>query len=172
MNRVGFGPTTNSRPNSLNGSQGFNRYGLRELASRATGNPTDPTKSGSASDQMGNLLRAEWDDYITRFAPYDKKLIDLAVSDQDNLAAVDRARSGVAASFDVASGTRQRNNERLGLSNVADVSTSLNRQTGNNRTLAELSVINKTRMHADDRDKSILSGDAAAGLKSNRLTGE
>lgn len=134
------------------------------------GGVTDPTKAGSASDLMGNLLRSEWGDYTNRFAPYDQRLIGLATSDEDNQQAIARARDNVGSSFDVAAGTRQRNNERLGLSNYADVTQSLNRQTANSRALAELSAVNKTRLHAQDRDKSIMSGDAAAGLKSGRLT--
>lgn len=131
----------------------------------------EATKPGSASDQMGKLMRAEWDDYITRFAPYDQKLIGLATSDEDNQQAIDRARAGVSSAFDTATGTLQRNNERLGVSGLADVNQSMSRQIANNRTLAELNVANKTRLHAQDRDKSIMAGDAAAGLKSGRLTG-
>lgn len=130
----------------------------------------NPTKSGSASDRMGSLLRSEWNDYLTRFAPYDKKLMDLATSDTDNQEAIDRARQNVAGSFQTSAGTLQRNNERLGLSTASDAGQSLARQTLGNRTLAELNAINQTRLHADDRDKSIMAGDAAAGLKSGRIT--
>lgn len=131
----------------------------------------DPTKKGSASWQMGELLKAEWEDYEQRFAKYDQKLIGLATSDADNQHAIARARAGVASSFDTAAGTMQRNNERLGVSGLADVNQSMNRQMATDRTLAELNVMNKTRLHAQDRDKSIMAGDAAAGLKSGRLTG-
>lgn len=130
----------------------------------------DPTKEGSASDQMGNLLRAEWGDYLNRFSPYDQKLIGLATSDEDNQQAIARARANVGSSFDTSTATMQRNNERLGLSNYANRAQSLNRQTASSRTLAELNAVNKTRLHVQDRDKSIMSGDAAAGLKSGRLT--
>lgn len=131
----------------------------------------DPTKKGSASDQMGQLLRAEWDDYINRFAPYDQKLIGLATSDEDNQFAIDRARQGVGGAFDTAAGTMQRNRERMGVTGLADVDNSISRQMAGSRTLAELSAVNNTRLHAQDRDKSIMAGDAAAGLKSGRLTG-
>jgi hypothetical protein len=146
-------------------------FGLYSVNSSAQGfAKNNPTKSGSASDRMGSLLRSEWNDYVTRFAPYDQKLKDLATSTIDNEQAIDRARQNVAGSFQTSAGTLQRNNERLGLSSAADVSQSLTRQTLGNRTLAELNAINKTRLHAEDRDKSIMAGDAAAGLKSGRLT--
>jgi len=131
----------------------------------------DPTKQGSASDLMGRLLREEWADYMNRFAPYDQKLIGLATSNEDNLQAIDRARQGASGAFDVATGTMNRNNNRLGLSNAADVNSSLDRQSQGNRTLAELGAMNKTRLHTEDRDRSIMAGDAAAGLKTGRLTG-
>lgn len=131
----------------------------------------DPTKKGSASDQMGNLLRAEWYDYEKRFAPYDQDLIGLATSDEDNQQAIARARQGVGGAFDTAAGTMQRNRERMGVTGLADVDNSISRQMAGSRTLAELSAVNNTRLHAQDRDKSIMAGDAAAGLKSGRLTG-
>ncbi len=132
---------------------------------------TDPTKSGSASDRMGQLIRAEWDDYVTRFQPYDQRVISMATGDEDNLAAVGRARAGVAGSFDVAQGTLQRNKERLGLSDAADEIAVQNRNTTTARTSSELNAINGTRIHAQDRDLSLMAGDAAAGLKSGRLSG-
>lgn len=132
---------------------------------------TDPTKSGSASDRMGNLIRAEWDDYVTRFQPYDQKLIGLATGQQDNEQAIARARGSVAGSFDVAQGTLGRNKERLGLSSVSDEAAVQNRNTATARTTSELNAINGTRIHAQDRDLSLMAGDAAAGLKSGRLSG-
>jgi hypothetical protein len=132
---------------------------------------TDPTKSGSASDRMGQLIRSEWDDYVTRFQPYDQRVISMATGDEDNLAAVGRARAGVAGSFDVAQGTLQRNKERLGLSDAVDEVAVNNRNTTTARTSSELNAINGTRIHAQDRDLSLMAGDAAAGLKSGRLSG-
>lgn len=132
---------------------------------------SDSTKAGSASDKMGNLIRAEWDDYVTRFQPYDQKLIGLATGDADNQAAIQRARGTVGQSFDVAQGTLQRNQERLGLSNAADEVAVQNRNTATAKTISELNAINGTRIHAQDRDLSLMAGDAAAGLKSGRLSG-
>ncbi len=132
----------------------------------------EATKPGSASDKLGSLIRAEWDDYLTRFAPYDQKLVGLATSDEDNQQAINRARQSVTGAFDTAAGTLQRNNERLGVSGLSDVTASMNRQSSSSRTLAELSAVNKTRLHAQDRDQSIMAGDAAAGLKSSRLNSE
>jgi hypothetical protein len=154
-----------------------NPYGASSIPGRSTAKPvaaktsTDPTKAGSASDRMGGLIRSEWDDYVSRFQPYDQKLIGIATGSADNAAAVDRARAGVSGSFDVAQGTLQRNKERLGLSDAADEIAVQNRNTTTARTSSELNAINGTRIHAQDRDLSLMAGDAAAGLKSGRLSG-
>lgn len=131
----------------------------------------NPANSGSASDRMGRLIRAEWNDYVNRFQPYDKQLIGLATSDADNNAAIERARTGVAGSFDVAQGTLQRNQQRLGLSSVADEVAAQDRNTAMAKTAAEVNAVNGTRLHTQDRDLSLMAGDAAAGLKSGRLSG-
>lgn len=127
---------------------------------------TDPSKAGSASDLMGQITRQQWDDYVARFQPYDKKLIDLATGQADNEAAIQRAREGVAGAYDVANGTMQRNNERLGLSLANDESAAIANRSANSKALAELNVVNNTRLHAEDRDKQILSGSGAVGLRS------
>lgn len=131
----------------------------------------DPSKAGSASDQMGRLIRAEWGDYVSRFQPYDRQLIGLATGDTDNNQAIGRARSGVAGSFDVAQGTLQRNQQRLGLSSASDELAAQTQNTATAKTVAEVGAVNGTRLNTKDRDLSLMAGDAAAGLKSGRLSG-
>ena len=126
---------------------------------------TDPSKRGSASDLMGKITREQWSDYVTRFQPYDQKLIGLATGQADNELAIKRARSGVGASFEVAQGSQQRSNERLGLSSAADETAVMARNSANAKTLAELNVVNNTRLHAEDRDNQILAGGNSAGLR-------
>ena len=126
----------------------------------------DPTKAGSASDLIANITREQWQDYLNRFQPYDRKLIDLATGNNDNEAAVERARSGVQSSFDVANGTQQRNTERLGLSTLPDEAQAIERNSKQAQTLSELNVVNNTRLHAQDRDQKLLAGSGAVSLRS------
>jgi hypothetical protein len=142
---------------------------VKKRVDALAGTSTDPSQSGSASDRMGNLMRAEWEDYRTRFQPYDQKLVGLATSDADNQVAIERARSGVAGSFDVAQGSLQRNQQRLGLSSTPEEVALQSRNSQASKTLAEVGAMNGTRIAALDRDKQILGGDAAAGLKGSRL---
>lgn len=131
----------------------------------------DPSKAGSASDRMGNLIRAQWDDYVTRFQPYDKKLIGLATGTADNEEAIAKARGSVAGSFDVSQGTLQRNRQRLGLANTTDSNMNQERNLAMARSLAEVNAVNGTRIAEQDRDRRILGGGAAAGLKGASLQG-
>lgn len=131
----------------------------------------NPSAEGSASNRKLKLIRAEWADYEKRFQPYDKKLIGLATGDADNNAAIARSRAGVSGSFDVAQGTLQRNQQRLGLSSAGDELDAQAQNTAMAKTAAEVSAVNGTRLHAADRDLSLMAGNAAAGLKSGRLSG-
>jgi hypothetical protein len=129
----------------------------------------DPSKVGSASWNMGELMRKEWDDYVTRFQPYDKKLISIATGQADNEAMVANARAGVNNSFAVSNGTTLRNLSRLGISQSSDEMQSNNRINDTNKTLADISASNNARMAAEDRDMKIMSGNAAVGLRDSRL---
>lgn len=131
----------------------------------------DPTKYGSASWHIGELTRKEWDDYEKRFQPYDQKLINIATGKQDNEAAIANARGLASASFDIANNINYRNRSRLGLSTAADEMKSSMRLRDTNKTLAELSAVNNTRLAGEDRDMKIMSGNAAVGLRDSRLQG-
>jgi hypothetical protein len=129
----------------------------------------DPTKFGSASWHIGELTRKEWEDYKTRFQPYDQKLINIATGKEDNEAAIARARGLASASFDNSNWMKVRNRERLGLSSTADEMNSSMRMRDTNKTLAELSAVNNTRLAGEDRDMKIMSGNAAVGLRDSRI---
>lgn len=138
---------------------------------KAPGESDDPAKIGSASWKIGELMRKEWDDYVTRFQPYDKKLIGIATGQADNDAMVANARAGVNNSFAVSNGTTLRNLSRLGISQSSDEVLSNNRINDTNKTLADISTSNNARMAAEDRDMKIMSGNAAVGLRDSRLRG-
>lgn len=132
----------------------------------------DPTKFGSASDRVGRLHREEWYDYLNRFQPYDQRLLTLATTDADNEAAIQRSRESVNTAFDAASGSLQRDITRLGLSEADDERRQREASTDLARTAAEVGAINGTRLHTQDRDMKLMSGDMATGLRSGRLGGE
>jgi len=131
----------------------------------------DPTKAGSASDRAGRLHREEWYDYLSRFQPYDQKLLALATGDGDNKAAIQRSRESVGTAFDVATGSMQRDLSRMGLSEAADERSQRDASTGLARAAAEVSAVNGARLHTQDRDMKLMSGDMATGLRGSRIGG-
>lgn len=132
---------------------------------------TNPSKPGSASDRIARLMRAEWSDYLARYQPRDKQLLELASGTADNNAAILRSREAAGTGFAVAQGSLDRDMSRLGLSSSADERTLNQRNTQTAKTAAEVSAMNGARIHTQDRDQSLLSGDMATGLRSGRLQG-
>jgi len=129
---------------------------------------SDPSKKGSASDQMAGITRDQWDDYLTRFQPYELKVSGLATGQLDNEQAIARARGSVAGSFDVSQGTMQRDRERFGLATAGtnpDEQPILQARTGLSRAAAEVSAINGARTETANRDMKLLSGNMAVGLR-------
>lgn len=131
----------------------------------------DPSKTGSASDRVGQLHRDEWYDYLNRFQPYDQKLLALATGDTDNKAAIQRSRESVGTAFDVATGSMNRDLSRMGLSEASDERLQREASTGLARAAAEVSAVNGARLHTQDRDMKLMSGDMATGLRSSRIGG-
>src|SRR5690606_11258661 len=131
----------------------------------------DPSKVGSAAWARGQLHRAEWEDYLSRFRPRDDQLREIVMGTQDNEQAIDRARLSVDTSFASAQGSLDRNRQRLGLSDMPDVSAQRDHSMGLARTAAEVDAVNRTRMHTKDRDMKLMSGNLATGLNENRAGG-
>lgn len=129
----------------------------------------DPTKVGSASDRVGQLHHDEWYDYLNRFQPYDQKLLALSTGNTDNKAAIQRSRESVGAAFDTATGSMQRDLSRMGLSEATDERSQREASTGLARAAAEVSAVNGARLHTQDRDMKLMSGDMATGLRSSRI---
>lgn len=168
-------------------SQGLSNTGQSAISSTGQGNyaqggfattavapfvfrsETDPTKVGSASDRIANLHRSEWQDYLTRFQPRDRQLLNLASGTLDNEQAIARSREAAGTGFDVAEQSLQRDMSRLGLSQSADEVAQRGRSNSMARAAAEVSAVNGARLHTQDRDLKLMSGDMATGLRSSRL---
>ena len=128
----------------------------------------DAAKAGSASDQMGGIYRAQWDDYVNRFQPTETQVVDLATGQADNEDAIARARGSVAGAYGVSQGTVQRDRERLGLSSAGtnvDEQPIMQARTGLGQAAAEVSAMNGARAETNNRDMQLLSGNMAVGLR-------
>ena len=149
-----------NQPNSL--SQASNPRSV------STVNSSNSFK-GKASDQLARIYREEWQDYLNRFAPAEQKLIDMATGTQDNEQAIDRARSSAAGAFDSANAGRQRDFQRLGLSESQDERAFRERRSARQKKVAEVDAANKARLHTQDRDLNLMAGDMAVGLRDSTL---
>lgn len=132
----------------------------------------EATKAGSASDRIGNLHRAEWADYVKRFEPRDQQLLGIATGNTDNQQAIDRSLSSVGGAFNVSRGSLDRDMSRMGLSSLPDERLQRERGSLSAQRAAEVSAVNGARIHTQDRDMKLMSGDMASGLRSSRLGGE
>lgn len=120
---------------------------------------------GSASTQLGEIYRAEWENWMNQFLPNDRKLMNLATSETDNIAAENTARQATQSSFAAARQSDELSRRGLGTALDADESNYLNRSSKLAEAAALTSNINNTRLHAADRDKAIMSGGMVGGLR-------
>lgn len=118
-----------------------------------------------ASKTMAALTRAEWEDYKTRFQPYEKKLKQLAIGGDVNTQ-IDTAKGLVDASFGQASAAMDQQLDKYGVS--ADQQT----QQANNRSLSLshasslAGAENNVRLTNYDRQNELMAGSSVGGMKS------
>jgi hypothetical protein len=106
-----------------------------------------------AAQERADLTREQWDDYKTRFAPWEDKLIEFAGDPNVKKEAVKQARAGVKGQFESGLGQYQRNQSRLGQG------TNLNglesRTLALGRTAATAQAVNDARRYTQDRKEKI-----------------
>lgn len=118
-----------------------------------------------ASKTMAALTRAEWDDYTTRFMPYEDQLAQLATTG-DVSSQISTARGLVDASFDQAKKSQSQGLEMYGVS--ADKQT----QSANSRGLSlahaasRAGADNTVRVTNYDRQNELMAGTQVGGMKS------
>jgi len=125
----------------------------------------------SASDRMAALYRDQWSGWKNKFLKYDKQLIGLASGQEDNIQTESLVRDSVTRGFEVAREDGRIGRERLGLSMSNEEQNYIDKQSKKSEMTAMVTNVGKARLHADDRDKQILSGGMATGLSSNQFQG-
>ncbi|MEW5251060.1 hypothetical protein [Microbulbifer discodermiae] len=120
---------------------------------------------GSAENTLARIYRAEWQDYLKRFAPYEDKAIDFATNPEAVTEAVDRAGEAMDQSFATSKESLQRDRSRFGLSMSPREQASESRSNAASGTAAKLAARNNTRMHVQDRQQQVMSGTGAIGLR-------
>lgn len=127
--------------------------------------PSQPDSGdSSASDTYARIIRDQWADYKNTFAPYEEQLIALSTGNADNAQSEQRAAGAVENSFNSSLGTLARDRSRLGVSIGSDQAADEKRLGATLKTASLVGATNKARLHAQDRDKAVLTG----GLSSLR----
>lgn len=115
---------------------------------------TEANWVGSGSHTAADLTRKQWQDWQTRFQPYDTRLVNLAMGKEDNQQAEARASQSVDTAFNTAQGTYSRNRSRYGLSDTAGMSDRM----ALSKTAAKVGAVNQTRLATQDRDMAMMVG--------------
>jgi hypothetical protein len=120
-----------------------------------------------AAEERADLTREQWEDYKTRFSPWEDKLIDFAGDPNIKKDAVKQARLGVKGQFESGLGQYQRNQSRLGQG------TSLNglenRTLALGRTAATAQATNDARRYTQDRKEKIQTSGLGAASSQTRV---
>lgn len=140
-------------------------FGLEDWLNATTPVPQAVDFNGSAEDTLAAIYRAEWQDYLDRFAPYEDKLIDFASNPEEVTKAVDKAGQNVDQGFMTAKGNLDRDRSRYGLNLTGREAASEDRSNAMDKTAAKLAARNSTRLHVQDQQERVMSGGSAVGLR-------
>ena len=135
--------------------------GVREVAGALK---TNLKLGNSASDTYAHLVREQWQDYKTRFTPWEDHLINLANGQEDNLLSEQRASNAVNNSFGLAQASLGRDRSRLGITLTDEEKANETRLGAGLQSAATNAAVLKARLHAKDRDNSLLSGGAGPNI--------
>lgn len=111
-----------------------------------------------ASKLLGQLNRAQWEDWKTRFAPVITQLADEATDPNAAQNAATQASNAVGLAFDTSQTINNQNRERYGVSLSPEQQQAQERATNVGRSAASVSAGNEARISALDRQQSILAG--------------
>lgn len=118
----------------------------------------DPNSKTAAQDMRVALLRADWDDWVTRFLPIEQEIVASLGNPEVMNAEINRARSNVNRAFDRQNTQRAEFNRRYGIEQTPQVAQH-NQRTSNIMRAAALSdSANDARRQVEDREMNILAG--------------
>lgn len=114
--------------------------------------------SQGASKLLGQLNRAQWEDWKARFAPQITALAAEATDPNAAMNAANQAKDAVGLAFDTAQTVSDQNRESYGLSLTPAQQQARDRAANVNRSAATISAGNEARISALDRQQAILAG--------------
>jgi hypothetical protein len=149
--------------NPGNAFQPFQRMLEKVQAAKApatqTLNPDDAFRGDQgASDLLGKISRAQWEDWRGRFAPYISTLADMASDPGAARNAARMAKESVGTAFDSSRQGLDMQRQGMGVEISKQQRQSENRSSNLARKASMVSAGNEARMSAQDRQMSILAG--------------
>ncbi|EIY2512134.1 hypothetical protein ACUHOO_000775 [Pseudomonas aeruginosa] len=111
-----------------------------------------------ASTVLGQLSRAQWDDWKARFQPYVDKLANLATSETYAGEQAAQAASSVNASYDNTARGLRMQQQGMGLSLTPAQQAAQDRKLQIGRAAASVDASNNARISARDLQEQIMAG--------------
>jgi hypothetical protein len=113
-----------------------------------------------ASQQLADVARAEWQDYLARFKPIETALMNQTTYDNPDLfnQNIAQAQSAINTSMDTGAVNQNQLLQRYGVSQTADYATANSRLNDLNRQAALVDAANRIRQNLVDRNYQIATG--------------
>jgi hypothetical protein len=124
----------------------------------------NPSSPNYANDTFAAITRQQWQDYVSNFVPIENQLIKYATDPTQPAQAMQSASQGVQQAFAQQPGIQARQFAALGVTPGADETAADNRQTGLQRSLADVQAQNTARDLTKQRQESILGSPAPQGI--------
>ena len=124
-------------------------------------NPTFLSQSGgddSGSKNMAKIHRAQWNDYLARFAPVEDMLFDRFNDREFKNEAVDFADTTMTGAMNNSYAQTQRGLDRFGVRPTGDVAEANNRTWGLKTAAARAGARNAMRTAVEDQEMGLMTG--------------
>ncbi|MDP4546478.1 hypothetical protein [Marinobacter sp. MDS2] len=135
----------------------YGQYGNLTSSTHVDPNQAFQGKQG-ASQLLGQLNRAQWEDWKTRFLPRVDQLAAEATDPNAAMAAAHQAKGAVGLAFDSANTINNQTRERYGVALTPAQQEAQTRALNVGRSAASVSAGNEARISALDRQQAILAG--------------
>lgn len=111
-----------------------------------------------ASELLGQLNRAQWEDWKNRFAPYVDELARIALDDNAPGVAAANASNAVGLAYDNSQQGLALQRQSYGINQTPQQQAAEQRRTSVERSASMVSAGNEARISAQDRQQAILAG--------------
>lgn len=111
-----------------------------------------------ASKLLGQLNRAQWNDWRQRFAPYIDHLASIASDERAPAAAANQASQSMGLAFEANQQAQEQDRQAFGISQTPAQQQAAERRADIQRSASMVSAGNQARISSLDRQQAILAG--------------